>query len=568
MKEKKKKYSGLLAKMLLIVGMAMILLYGSILISAIMNSEKSTKSLYSEKLTSIAVAVLQSYDNLMDGSYSLKNGQVYKGNTPLTEDLLDAIYNKDEVHMTIFYGDTRYLTTIKDSGGNRIVGTKASDAVIDTVLNQGENYISEGVDIQGVKYFATYEPLKNGEEIVGILFIGLEQSKIQEVINGLIVHMVVVGSIIAVVLLAITFVVCLMLVKSIQIVANDLRTLTDGNLNIDCHVKKINKNDEIDGLADCTNKLAERLREVVDRIQKNSGILNSDSVKLNDVVSDTSSSVSNVVSAMDDVAHGATNQAETSSDLMANIEELSAKLDMITSHIDELNETTKSVSDDAMDTKHIMNELLGINEDTKNSVEAIVNQSRDTLNAVEEINSIVRAIEEITTQTNLLSLNASIEAARAGESGRGFAVVAGEIGALAQQSADSAKKISIIISNIVSQVEKSSALSDDLSKNASHQINKLADTQRTMETVLSGVEDISTNTDSIYSEVKSLMLIKDSISDSVETLSATSQENAAASQETSASATVIEGNMSVLKDSSDDISSVVSDLHEAVSYFN
>lgn len=546
----------------------MILLYGSILISAIMNSEKSTKSLYSEKLTSIAVAVLQSYDNLMDGSYSLKNGQVYKGNTPLTEDLLDAIYNKDEVHMTIFYGDTRYLTTIKDSGGNRIVGTKASDAVIDTVLNQGENYISEGVDIQGVKYFATYEPLKNGEEIVGILFIGLEQSKIQEVINGLIVHMVVVGSIIAVVLLAITFVVCLMLVKSIQIVANDLRTLTDGNLNIDCHVKKINKNDEIDGLADCTNKLAERLREVVDRIQKNSGILNSDSVKLNDVVSDTSSSVSNVVSAMDDVAHGATNQAETSSDLMANIEELSAKLDMITSHIDELNETTKSVSDDAMDTKHIMNELLGINEDTKNSVEAIVNQSRDTLNAVEEINSIVRAIEEITTQTNLLSLNASIEAARAGESGRGFAVVAGEIGALAQQSADSAKKISIIISNIVSQVEKSSALSDDLSKNASHQINKLADTQRTMETVLSGVEDISTNTDGIYSEVKSLMLIKDSISDSVETLSATSQENAAASQETSASATVIEGNMSVLKDSSDDISNVASDLHEAVSYFN
>ena len=546
----------------------MILLYGSILISAIMNSEKSTKSLYSEKLTSIAVAVLQSYDNLMNGSYSLKNGQVYKGNTPLTEDLLDAIYNKDEVHMTIFYGDTRYLTTIKDSGGNRIVGTKASDAVIDTVLNQGENYISEGVDIQGVKYFATYEPLKNGEEIVGILFIGLEQSKIQEVITGLIVHMVVVGSIIAVVLLAITFVVCLMLVKSIQIVANDLRTLTDGNLNIDCHVKKINKNDEIDGLADCTNKLAERLREVVDRIQKNSGILNSDSVKLNDVVSDTSSSVSNVVSAMDDVAHGATNQAETSSDLMANIEELSAKLDMITSHIDELNETTKSVSDDAMDTKHIMNELLGINEDTKNSVEAIVNQSRDTLNAVEEINSIVRAIEEITTQTNLLSLNASIEAARAGESGRGFAVVAGEIGALAQQSADSAKKISIIISNIVSQVEKSSALSDDLSKNASHQINKLADTQRTMETVLSGVEDISTNTDSIYSEVKSLMLIKDSISDSVETLSATSQENAAASQETSASATVIEGNMSVLKDSSDDISNVASDLHEAVSYFN
>ena len=129
--------------------MAMILLYGSILISAIMNSEKSTKSLYSEKLTSIAVAILQSYDNLMDGSYSLKNGQVYKGNTPLTEDLLDAIYNKDEVHMTIFYGDTRYLTTIKDSGGNRIVGTKASDAVIDTVLKYSLQGTTQGRYLTG-----------------------------------------------------------------------------------------------------------------------------------------------------------------------------------------------------------------------------------------------------------------------------------------------------------------------------------------------------------------------------------------------------------------------------------
>lgn len=570
MKEKKaenKKYSGLLWKMLFIVGVSMLLLYGSLLITAIVNSERSTKTLYSEKLSSIAISLLESYDNMIDGNYSLKNGNVFKGNTVLTEDLMDEIHERDEVHMTIFYGDTRYLTTIKDSNGKRIVGTKASEAVINTVLKEGQAYTTEGVDIQGTKYFATYEPLKNGDEVVGILFIGLEESKIQAVINELILHLVVVGTILAIVILIVASLLCMMIVKSIQLVVKDLNVLASGDLNINCKVKAANKNDELGGLADSANRLAGELREVVKNIQRNCQVLNEDSESLNGVVSDTSSSVSNVVSAMEDVAQGATGQAETSTDLMASVEELSANLDMITGHVDELNETTKSVSDVANQTKETMIELLGVNEETKNSVEAIVTQSNDTMNSVEEINSIVKAIEEITTQTNLLSLNASIEAARAGEAGRGFAVVAGEIGKLAQESSDSARRITDIITNIISQVERSASLSDELSKNTNHQISKLVETQRTMETVLSGVVDISTNTESINTEVKSLKLLKVSISDAVETLSATSEENAAAAEETSASATIIEENMSVLKNSSNDISNVAEDLQVAISYF-
>lgn len=563
----KKKTGGLTFKMLLIVGLAMLVLYASMLITSIVNSDNSTKKIYSEKLTSIAISVMESYEHMIEGDYSLKDGVVYKGDTALTDELLDKIHESDGVHMTIFYGDTRYLTSIKDSNGNKIVGTKASDEVIDSVLKNGQAYISEDVDIQGVRYFATYEPLKNGNEVVGMIFIGLEYSKIKDVVDSLIIRMAVIGTTLAIVILFVSCVSCLLIARTIRSVSMELDTLSSGDLNVNCHVKKVNEKDELGDLANNTNKLAFKLKEIVGRIHQCSEALSDGVLKLDEVVDNTSSSVTNVAEAMEDVAHGAASQAETSTDLMSSIEELSANLDMITSQVEQLNDTTRSVSGVAENTRETMLELLQINEDTKNSIEAIVSQSQDTLNAVEEINGIVKAIEEITTQTNLLSLNASIEAARAGEAGRGFAVVAGEIGQLAQESADSAKKITDIINNIISQVKKSASLSDELSENAGHQISKLAETQKSMDTVISGVMNISNNTESINSEVKNLELVKVSIGDAVGALSATSEENAAAAQETSGSATVIEGNMSILKTSSSDISDVAKELKEAISYF-
>ncbi len=563
----KKKTGGLTFKMLLIVGLAMLVLYASMLITSIVNSDNSTKKIYSEKLTSIAISVMESYEHMIEGDYSLKDGVVYKGDTALKDELLDKIHESDGVHMTIFYGDTRYLTSIKDSNGNKIVGTKASDEVIDSVLKNGQAYISEDVDIQGVRYFATYEPLKNGNEVVGMIFIGLEYSKIKDVVDSLIIRMAVIGTTLAIVILFVSCVSCLLIARTIRSVSMELDTLSSGDLNVNCHVKKVNEKDELGDLANNTNKLAFKLKEIVGRIHQCSEALSDGVLKLDEVVDNTSSSVTNVAEAMEDVAHGAASQAETSTDLMSSIEELSANLDMITSQVEQLNDTTRSVSGVAENTRETMLELLQINEETKNSIEAIVSQSQDTLNAVEEINGIVKAIEEITTQTNLLSLNASIEAARAGEAGRGFAVVAGEIGQLAQESADSAKKITDIINNIIGQVKKSASLSDELSENAGHQISKLAETQKSMDTVISGVMNISNNTESINSEVKNLELVKVSIGDAVGALSATSEENAAAAQETSGSASVIEGNMSILKTSSNEILDVANELKEAISYF-
>ena len=91
-------------------------------------------------------------------------------------------------------------------------------------------------------------------------------------------------------------------------------------------------------------------------------------------------------------------------------------------------------------------------------------EALDSLNAVEQINELANDIMSITSQTNLLSLNASIEAARAGEAGKGFAVVAGEIGALADQSKETAMNITEIV-----------AASNESVANVRDQVSKLID---------------------------------------------------------------------------------------------
>ena len=98
---------------------------------------------------------------------------------------------------------------------------------------------------------------------------------------------------------------------------------------------------------------------------------------------------------------------------------------------------------------------------------ARMGDAQDMYDYSKSIEAAVTLIDNIASQTNLLSLNASIEAARAGELGRGFAVVAGEIGNLANQSVDAVKMTSTLISNTVSAVEKGAEIADHTASSSS-----------------------------------------------------------------------------------------------------
>lgn len=152
-----------------------------------------------------------------------------------------------------------------------------------------------------------------------------------------------------------------------------------------------------------------------------------------------------------------------------------------------------------------------------------------------ELKAAADVITDIADQTNLLSLNASIEAARAGEHGRGFAVVADEIRGLAEQSADSASRITTIIEALI----KNSNTTVDTMKKVTEILDKQGQELEATKVVFgdlnSEIGEVGNAVDNIKSEISVLNSLKENALSAVQSLAAISEENAATTQETAAS---------------------------------
>lgn len=248
---------------------------------------------------------------------------------------------------------------------------------------------------------------------------------------------------------------------------------------------------------------------------------------LNDMILTSRSASENVKTGANQVAGLSNALADTSSEQAAAVAQLAASINEVTSNVEEnakyaghVNEiSTESVRKIEQGNLHMGNLLTSMQEIEKQSA---------------EISGIMKTIDAIAAQTNLLSLNASIEAARAGEAGRGFAVVAGEIGSLAQECAQAAKNTAVLIQSNIEVTQKGSALADETAA-------VLADVSKSVEETGRLVGNITAACTQQASALEDISTGIGNISDSVENLSGMSQDASAASQEMLAQADTLEG---------------------------
>ena len=239
--------------------------------------------------------------------------------------------------------------------------------------------------------------------------------------------------------------------------------------------------------------------------------------------------------AIDEIANGATNQANETQKVSGQVEHMGKAIDYMSDTISTLAgsaETMKSKNEDA---ESNLDTLVEISNKTKASVDEIQKQTIETNRSALDIRSATEMIADIASQTNLLSLNASIEAARAGENGRGFAVVADEIRVLADQSTESAEKIKSIIEKLIENSNTSVQTMNSVVDEIKRQNDKIDDTKSVFGVLKTEVDSVTAAIENLAEKVEDINGLKNSVTESVESLAAIAQENAAGTEETSAS---------------------------------
>jgi len=375
-------------------------------------------------------------------------------------------------------------------------------------------------------------------------------------------------AIVIVLLILVVVLILRQITSSIKEVTKSLDELSSGNLRYSFPDDKEIGKDEIGQIHRAAKNLSVKLDEIIGRTKEMSDHINIAGTDLAESANQATQASEQVLQAVDEVTQGAINQAESVETASHNTKEIETDIGQITSIIQALADKTDVMKDKCNETMETMRGLLAQNEEVVGNMQAIHSQISATNDAVKNIASASKIITDISSQTNLLSLNASIEAARAGEAGRGFAVVAEEIGNLADQSGNAAVHISKIVKELVDESAKSVATIEEMSVGFEKQNEQIGMTGKDVQDMVDEVTEIANQTEEITSQIRSLLDSKESLVGIINELSAVSEENAASTEETNAAMQELNATFSLISESAEQLQQLAEELKDNISYFN
>ncbi len=268
----------------------------------------------------------------------------------------------------------------------------------------------------------------------------------------------------------------------------------------------------------------------------------------------TKDSMQDVTAGANDTAEAAQNQLLQTSEIVGLVDQAKGVSNVIAKDMRET-EAAITVGKGNIET------LLTHVSQSEGASATVASRMQELIEHTEKMNSIVELINSVTSQTSLLSLNASIEAARAGEAGRGFAVVAGEISSLANQTSDATVNITKLIDGIKSSI-------DEVFKAANQLMESNKAQNQSAETMATNFEKIESCTRDIYDVSRKLEIVVEnlaqsnkSIVESINSVSAVTQEVSARANET---LSVSESNAVVVEE----ITSVIEEINNKAKKLN
>lgn len=470
--------------------------------------------------------------------------------------------------------DSAYMYVVKNDGTmlyhptKEKVGQSVENAVIKGVVQQlqdgkkPETAVVEYV-FNGTTKYSAYTILNNEN----ILVLTADESEALAGITTVTGVAIGISAIVVLIAIIISFIMGRRLMRPLVKVSTIIEDVANGNIEADFSGVK-ESNDEIGLIIGKMKELTQSLGSIVGKIRNSSDTMSSNSYELNDTSSQTLAANNEISKAVEDVAEGSTGMAASISKINENLLEMSNETKDINASVDEIKNQTVAVQDSSK----IMNDKIKSMQDSSHKMDegiSAISKRIETVNTtVDKVSNIVSVIEEISSETNLLSLNASIEAARAGDAGKGFAVVAQEIRVLSDNTNTELENIKQIISSLVEEcrycVQASGTIVEDNAKQK-EEIKAVLDEFGSLD---EQIQKTAEKADEIEELVTAMIELNDDITKSSNSLTDVSAANAAVTEEMNANIEELNAMMHGVSEMAGHMNDESDGLKEALSFFH
>lgn len=470
--------------------------------------------------------------------------------------------------------DSAYMYVVQKDGTmlyhptKEKVGQPVENAVIKGVVQQLQDGKKLGTtvveyDFDGTTKYSAYTILNNEN----ILVLTADESEALAGITAVTGAAVGISAVVVFIAIIISFIMGRRLMRPLVKVSTIIEEIANGDINADFGMVK-ESNDEIGLIIEKMKELTQSLGNIVGRIRNSSDTMSANSNELNDTSSQTLAANNEISKAVEDVAEGSTGMAASISKINENLLEMSNETKDINASVDEIKNQTVAVQDSSK----IMNDKIKSMQDSSHKMDegiSTISKRIETVNTtVDKVSNIVSVIEEISSETNLLSLNASIEAARAGDAGKGFAVVAQEIRVLSDNTNTELENIKQIISSLVEEcrycVQASGTIVEDNAKQK-EEIKAVLDEFGSLD---EQIQKTAEKADEIEELVTAMIELNDDITKSSNSLTDVSAANAAATEEMNANIEELNAMMHGVSEMAGHMNNESDGLKEALSYFH